>query len=151
MVSSWKGILDPYTIVLGLVAMATSATLVAIGPSQTLDTRFFYSAQTAHDFLVDIGAEGRSAYLRVECIDFGLICVYSAFLLRVFLRRFEGRPLHWIALVPGAFDLAETFTIFTLLTHDDFDVPGYLGYLTCAKWVSAIVVLAVAIARPRAR
>jgi hypothetical protein len=127
---------DRKTKALALAFLVLSTVMVRMGPESTLDSRFFYTSSDAADYLASVGAVGRATYLKVEALDFGLITIYTLFLVRVFAASWRGLRNRWVAFVPGFFDLIETATIFLVLQRGTLTPPAYLGYVTAAKWLS---------------
>ncbi len=136
---------DRKTKALALAFLILSIVMVRMGPASTLDARFFYTSADAAEYLASIGAFGRATYLKVETLDFGLIAIYTLFLVRVFAASWRGLRNRWFAFVPGFFDLIETVTIFYLLKSGTLTPPAYLGYATAAKWLSVTFTLIVGV------
>ena len=108
-----------------------------------LDARFFYTGAEASAYLEQIGPAGRSAYLRAETVDFGLILIYTTLIARLFVRRFGRQALCAIAFVPGLFDLIETAGAFSVVWQGKSEAPAFLGYATALKWITTFLVLGI--------
>lgn len=119
-------------IALWLIAIVLGCTMLIHGPSDTLDARFFYSAQEASDYLTGLSSEKAHRYFVNELIDLVFLATYSMISI-LSLKRGASRFSRAIALSPGFADLAETMTILILLSSD-LAAPAILGILTAAKW-----------------
>jgi len=111
------------------------------GSQKALDIRLYYSAIESKDFFASLSPDEVKAYIRHEIFDLVFIFVYT-YLLFLQIRRVykPSLPMTLIAIAPGAFDLAETTTILTVL-HGAFEAPAWLGAMTFIKWVTSVVVI----------
>ena len=138
-----------------LILAALAVAMTRIGPAETLDKKFRYSAAAAARLLEDLGGEGRARYLRSERLDLAFLLVYTAFAYlamgAIWEEKTSAQALRrWraVAFLPGLFDLAETSLVLRTLS----DYPGdlsrrlaWLCWLTPAKWSAAAVLAALAL------
>lgn len=142
--------------VLFLLAAVLGAAMVRVAPPRTLDRLPWYTAREAGELLADLGPDGRRRYAANERLDLGFLAVYSAFAFLATGLLWEGRlsgpairRARRLALVPGLFDLAETSLVLSALAGWPESLPAKLGWLcllTPAKWLSAAVLAASALA-----
>lgn len=99
----------------------------SVGPSDSLDAKFFYTGEQARNLFANFSLEDKEAYFLNEIFDLFLIFSYSFLFLT--LKR------HLFALVPGFFDLVETLTVLYALKYGEpFNVFSFLGVMTALKW-----------------
>lgn len=154
MPSSWLRPKRSTVVVLLLASAVADAFLLLSSPdSGTLDARIFYTPSGARAFLSELDESGRAVYRLVASVDFAFIVVYTSALVTWvrFLRNRAALPskAHPIlALIPGLFDLAETGSIFAMLS-DPTGAPAVLAWVaaiaTPIKWLTGLGVLAIVV------
>lgn len=114
----------------------------AFGTFNSLDARFFYSAEEAWTFLNGLSHSQVNVYFRNELIDLLLIGSYTYLFFLLAQRLFPSERLRWYTLVPGLFDLLETLAVIYLLTYPPgaFHL-GWLGIATLLKWSTGGVIV----------
>lgn len=142
--------------VLLLLAAAIGAAMVRVAPPRTLDRLPWYTAREAAGLLEDLGPDGRRRYAANERLDLGFLAVYSAFAFLATGLLWEGRlsepavrRARRLALLPGLVDLAETSLVLSALAGYPESLPAKIGWLcllTPAKWLSAAILAASALA-----
>lgn len=117
------------------------------GVSNTLDVRFYYTFEEAVTFFISLSDETGFRYLVKELLDLVYICLYSGLFkrgIRHFI--FPNYPKLFISLIPGLLDVIETLSIiFVLIGFASFDVLTILGFVTCLKWSSALLIISLII------
>jgi hypothetical protein len=107
------------------------------GSHESLDIRFYYSADEAKSFFQNLSPSETRAYLQNEFFDVGFFVTYSFLLFCWFQRVYRAYPRHsFIALIPGMFDLVETSVIIAVLVGLIKEPPTWLGMTTCLKWTT---------------
>jgi hypothetical protein len=114
-----------------------------LGPTESLDARFYYDQMEAWSFFQTLSEEESRRYCINELLDLCFIALYS----RIFylsLERISGwkKSFLSISLIPGTFDFFETSWILLVLKFGEISGPMLmLGWLTMAKWVSVAMFL----------
>lgn len=117
--------------------------LMFIGPGGALDTRLFYTAAEAQEFFAQLLPLEVFNYFRTECIDLVFyIPVYSCILWIALKRLYPHKSWHKYSVAVAIFDVYETLNILLFLSLEK-PLPSYLGFVTCAKWISTAVFLAL--------
>ncbi len=107
-----------------------------------LEMNFYYSKDEAIRFFSGLTSEETHTYLRSECFDFLFLFSYSVLFFRWLNRLFSDSSFcRWLGIVPGMFDLIETFTSSLILMGVVPAAPAWLGFMTCAKWTTSIIVM----------
>jgi len=137
----------------GIIAFATLAlsgiAILIVGTLNSLDVRFYYTAQQADDFLRSLSPLESQRYLRTELLDLIFLSSYSVLLAFSMRRLYPSKIfLAWYAIIPGVFDLAETMTIILLLAKWISYPPPWLGLATCLKWTIGASVIALVLGGP---
>lgn len=124
-------------IVLALITLSILAAMLLIAPPGILDSRFYYSPDTAIDFIQGLSDDESRRYLISEILDLFFILAYSNTLV-FFFKKFGLSK--GAALVPGVLDFLETVLIVLCLSGylSPARVP-FLGLLTLLKWISVIL------------
>lgn len=124
-----------------------------VGLPDILDARLFYTSEEAMKYLTSLSSESLSSYIKIAQLDLIFIFVYSLLLFVSLKKVISTKWVGLLAAVPGILDLIETCNILTYLKNPtSYVVFGWLGYITCAKWMSgAIVVLTFIISFLRQR
>jgi hypothetical protein len=121
------------------------------GEKPTLDSRGWYSAQTAHDVLGRLGERGRRLYAWTEVsLDLVFPFIYGTLLAALLVHLWDEPWGRWIVLAPlvaAAFDLLENVTIAALaLTFNSEQVSplgGVAGLFTAVKTGALLLSLAL--------
>ncbi len=109
-----------------------------------LDMKFYYSENEAIRFFGGLTGVEVTTYLRHELFDFLFLICYSALLYRTLKHLFPDQSFYRVlGIAPGVFDLIETSTITLILIGVIPAAPTWLGFMTCAKWTTFIVVASV--------
>lgn len=132
-------------IFLSLVTLMILSAMLMIAPPGILDSRFYYSAETASAFFHGLSADESGRYLLSEILDLLFIMSYTSTLALVF-RRFSLSKVS--AFVPGTLDLIESIPIvLCLMGWLKIESLPFLGILTLAKWSSVGIVGGYAVIR----
>jgi len=117
---SWKTALLLFLISAALASLIISQAggLLAIDARYTMDAADYYTAETFHDNLENLGESGRQTYLFIHLIDYVYIAFsYPFFAVMVYLvsRNLKNyQRYRWFLLLPlgaGVFDLLENIGI----------------------------------------
>ena len=129
----------------GLVMALFMVAMGIVGARATLDLRYYYTREAADFFLQSLTTDEVAAYIRNQWLDFGFLCSYSTlffFLAEKFYP--QNRRLVWSSLVPGAFDFVENCVmLFLLYDLSTRTAPWWLGWVTCLKWTTGAIYVAV--------
>jgi len=103
-------------------------------PEDSLDTRFYYSANDALSFFNSLSIQKKTDYFFNELIDLFLIFNYSGLLLYFSTKMNFSRLFSFS---PGMFDLIETFFILFYLQGSEWHLLlPFMGFITSLKWLS---------------
>jgi hypothetical protein len=154
MPSSWMRPKRSTVVVLLLAVVVADAFLLLSSPDAgTLDARLAYTPAGAREFLGGLDDSARAVYRLVASVDFAFIVVYTTALVMWvrFLRNRAALPAKAhpiLAVVPGLFDLAETGSIFAMLS-DPAGAPAVLAWIaaiaTPLKWLTGLGVFALVV------
>lgn len=111
-------------------------------PNQSLDVKLYYSGEEARQWFSALTLQEEHSFFLNELVDLAYIVLYSI----LFYGMFPPTPIRYIAFIPGVCDFIETgFQMFYLQTKDYSAVFDWLGFFTCMKWVSLVLVLTTAL------
>jgi hypothetical protein len=127
---------------LAAVLIATAFVLFSLNIPDALDTRLFYTAEESMFYLQSLELEKATRYLVHEIIDLLLfLTCYSALSYLIMKRLYPNvKYLPMLALVPGFFDTIETSSIILYLMKNLSEFPSWMGYVTCLKWTSGLLI-----------
>jgi|GEM_PF-3653894 len=122
-----------FTLVVLYCAMAS-----LMSASDILDARFYYSAREATGFFAALEPPQNKIYLEHELLDLVFLSSYTALFGTLAKRVFpNSSSLQFFAFAPGLFDLIETGSIMAILLGSSPGIfVGWLGVVTCCKWIA---------------
>lgn len=131
-----------HEIFLIILLVICSTTMLSL-TRESLDTKLFYSAEFSKNFFTSLAEEQWRAYLFHELIDlFLFLPAYTCLTFLILKKLFVDAQAVWLtALIPGLFDLIETTCIIAYLAKYIAEFPSWMGYITFAKWATALFVL----------
>jgi hypothetical protein len=127
--------------------------MILIGPTETLDKKFFYTGDEARILFATFDHDVLRSYYANEIIDLAYLASYTMFFVLAFMN-LNRRKFLVFALLPGFLDLIETGTIlYALANPGPYPYFDWLGIVTALKWSSAgvaiVLFLVFFFARPR--
>jgi hypothetical protein len=129
-----------FEIVLLALLSTCGASMLIFGESPTLDRKFSYTHEEAVALMAAKSPEAIGRYKLHEVLDTFFLVLYSAFSCALLKRNTTNSKLMSLGLLPGIFDLLETWTILGVL-YQQFPLPLWLGTLTTIKWLCAYGVI----------
>ena len=118
----------------------------------SLDARIFYTGEESMAFFNALSSDDWHKYVRTEMMDLFFLTTYTSLSISFMKGLYPAKKiLHGIAIIPGFFDLIETSTIILFLVKASDSTlkewlsvfPSWMGYITCAKWMTGLVVVAI--------
>ncbi len=123
--------------------------MVNLGPTETLDTKFYYSGNEARDLFQRMTVADLHAYRINEYFDILLLTSYTTALFVGLRRVFSSNSrIPLFAFLPGFSDLVETSAIlYALHTTGDQIFFDWLGFVTLFKWTTGALAILFLICR----
>jgi len=121
--------------------ISSAALLERSGGLSILDMRLQYTPPDVQELLTALGEDGRSSYqLTHLSLDLAFPLLYSLFFASAFIQlgaRLEISPRRqhlpaWLALLAGAMDLVENFSIVRLVAAFPVELPGLVRFAQIA-------------------
>lgn len=110
---------------------------------EAFDTRLFFAPSEVPWILAKMSGQGRKIYAMVECFDLLFICLYTVLFVALW-KYFLPRRSPWPAFLPGAADVVETVTAFSLamiFPQSLSSLEVLLAIATPLKWIFFVVLL----------